>query len=50
MASEISLADISGIVGTEVGVSGWIVVDQARIDLRRHPVDMVDDEHHCVLD
>ncbi len=46
MASEISLADISGIVGTEVGVSGWIVVDQARID---RFADATDDHQfiHC---
>jgi acyl dehydratase len=32
MPSEISLSDISAIVGTEVGVSDWIVVDQTMIN------------------
>ena len=30
---EISLADMPGLVGTELGVSEWIVVDQAMINL-----------------
>lgn len=29
---EISLADVKGLVGTEIGVSGWIEVDQTMID------------------
>lgn len=32
MAKEIALAEISGLVGTETGVSDWVVVDQARIN------------------
>jgi acyl dehydratase len=32
MPSEISLSDLRNIVGTEVGVSDWIVVDQSMID------------------
>ncbi len=32
MPSEISLSDLRKIVGTEVGVSDWIVVDQAKIN------------------
>ncbi|HBF30944.1 MaoC family dehydratase [Rhizobium sp.] len=32
MPHEISLADISGLVGQEVGVSKWITIDQTMID------------------
>jgi acyl dehydratase len=32
MPSEISLSDIRNIVGTEIGVSDWIMVDQTMID------------------
>lgn len=31
-AREISLADVQGIVGTEAGVSDWVLVDQKMID------------------
>jgi acyl dehydratase len=36
MAKEISLADVRGLVGTETGLSDWIVVDQAMIDAFAH--------------
>ncbi|WP_431320439.1 MaoC family dehydratase [Rhizobium sp. YTU87027] len=36
MAKEISLADVQGLVGTETGLSDWIVVDQAMIDAFAH--------------
>lgn len=32
MPKEISLSDISGLVGTELGISDWITVDQEMID------------------
>lgn len=32
MSKEISLAEVKGLVGTEVGTSDWITVDQAMID------------------
>lgn len=32
MPRDISLADIKGLIGTEIGVSDWMVVDQAMID------------------
>ncbi|MCM2475907.1 MaoC family dehydratase [Rhizobium sp. CG5] len=32
MPREISLAEVKGLVGTEVGLSNWITVDQAMID------------------
>ena len=32
MTKDISLADVFGLVGTEVGVSDWLEVDQNRID------------------
>ncbi|MBB3964707.1 MaoC family dehydratase [Rhizobium metallidurans] len=32
MLKEISLADVRGLVGTETGLSDWIVVDQTMID------------------
>ncbi|WP_283196181.1 MaoC family dehydratase [Rhizobium sp. AN80A] len=32
MVKEISLADVRGLVGTETGLSDWIVVDQTMID------------------
>ncbi len=32
MAKEVSLADMKGFVGTELGVSEWITVDQTMID------------------
>ncbi len=36
MAKEISLTDVRGLVGTETGLSDWIVVDQAMIDAFAH--------------
>lgn len=39
MAKEISLADVRGLVGTETGLSDWIVVDQAMIDAFAHATD-----------
>jgi acyl dehydratase len=32
MSKEISLGDVRGLVGSEVGLSDWIVVDQPMID------------------
>jgi acyl dehydratase len=32
MSKEISLGDVRGLVGSEVGLSDWIVVDQSMID------------------
>lgn len=32
MRASLPLADYQGMVGTEVGVSDWVLVDQARID------------------
>ncbi len=36
MVKEISLADVQGKVGTETGLSDWILVDQAMIDAFAH--------------
>ncbi|EPE95327.1 MULTISPECIES: MaoC family dehydratase [Rhizobium] len=36
MVKEISLADVRGLVGTETGLSDWIVVDQTMIDAFAH--------------
>lgn len=32
MADEIAVAELAGKVGQEIGLSGWLAVDQARID------------------
>ncbi|MCQ2002724.1 MaoC family dehydratase [Rhizobium sp. NRK18] len=32
MPSEISLSEVTGLVGQEIGVSDWIIVDQSMID------------------
>ena len=36
MVKEITLADVRGLVGTETGLSDWIVVDQTMIDAFAH--------------
>jgi acyl dehydratase len=36
MVKEISLADVRGLIGTETGLSDWIVVDQTMIDAFAH--------------
>lgn len=36
MTREISLKDVNSLVGSEIGVSDWIVVDQAMIDAFAH--------------
>ncbi len=30
--SPIRVADLDGLIGSEIGVSGWVMIDQARID------------------
>ena len=39
MVKEISLADVRGLIGTETGLSDWIVVDQTMIDAFAHATD-----------
>jgi acyl dehydratase len=39
MSREISLGDVRGLVGSEVGLSDWIVVDQSMIDAFAHATD-----------
>ena len=46
MTKDISLADVFGLVGTEVGISDWLEIDQDRID---RFADATDDHQfiHC---
>jgi acyl dehydratase len=39
MVKEISLADVRGLIGTETGLSDWILVDQTMIDAFAHATD-----------
>ena len=39
MVKEISLADVEGLIGTETGLSDWIIVDQTMIDTFAHATD-----------
>src|SRR6478736_1990350 len=39
MVKEISLAGVRGLIGTETGLSDWIVVDQTMIDAFAHATD-----------
>jgi acyl dehydratase len=39
MVKEISLADVRELIGTETGLSDWIVVDQTMIDAFAHATD-----------
>jgi acyl dehydratase len=47
MPREISLSDLPGLIGTEIGLSDWILVDQSMIDVF---ADATDDHQYIHVD